>query len=127
MRADELMIGDWVDTPFLQGIVLSLSRQLGIVEVITVRNSIIKLMAEVVKPIPITSEILKKNGFSDRGNAGWQNPDHDVTYYRTFETFAHNVYQQEHIDIIHGIKYVHEMQHALRQCKLNELASKFEV
>lgn len=85
-----------------------------------------------VKPIPLTPEILEKNGFSDRGKAGWQNPDYDATYYLDGYMFSKNVYKHTlddsvEVDVIHGIKYVHELRHALRLCELNELADNFKV
>lgn len=123
MNAKELMIDDLVRHK--DGRVIHVSIAAG--RTIVHGKEETYIQSHNIEPILLTPEILRKNGFSDRGNAGWQNPDHDVTYYRTFETFAHNVYQQEHIDLIHGIKYVHEMQHALRLCKLNEFADNFEV
>lgn len=87
----------------------------------------VSLKEDNVKPITLTQEILVHNGFSNKGKAGWQNPEYDITYYLESNTFTHNVYKQEQIDIIHNVKYVHELQHALRLCGLNDLADKFKI
>lgn len=126
MKANELMIGDWV---------LYDDRIVHILDVM--ENYIYELKdgykpVNLAEPIPLTPEILEKNGFSDRGKAGWQNPDYDATYYLDKYTFAKNVYKctiddSVDVDLIHNIKYVHELQHALRICGLNELADNFKI
>lgn len=94
------------------------------------------------KPIPITPEILVKNGFYD-GNAQW--------YYKRFwsngcfDIAISLVYREIEVSKVCGAgtdceeeEYgsaiafgndicVHELQQALRLCKLNELADNFKV
>lgn len=127
MRVNELMIGDWC----------LLNKRLEKVSVLTIFGEDVGISdhwypLKCIEPIPLTPELLEKNGFSDRGKAGWQNPDYDATYYLDKYTFAKNVYKctiddSVDVDLIHNIKYVHELQHALRLCGLNELADNFKV
>ena len=92
-----------------------------------------------VKPIPLTPEILEKNGFEMFKYDGW------VHYYRIFGNSAipfilHSMIGGEmlsqEVDIFSTstdtncgieINYVHELQHALRLCGLNKLAENFKV
>ena len=91
------------------------------------------------EPIPLTPEILKKNGFEMFKYDGW------VHYYRIFgnsvipfvlhSTIGGGMLSQE-VDIFStstktnrgiDVNYVHEIQHALRLCGLNELANNFKL
>lgn len=91
------------------------------------------------QPIPLTAEILEKNGF------GMFKYDRWVQYYRIFgnsvipfvlySTIGGEMLSQE-VDIFStstntncgiDVNYVHEIQHALRLCRLNELADNFKV
>lgn len=91
------------------------------------------------QPIPLTPEILEKNGFEMFKYDGW------VHYYRIFGNSAipfvlHSMIGGEmlsqEVDIFSTstdtncgieINYVHELQHALRLCGLNKLAENFKV
>ena len=92
-----------------------------------------------IEGIPITPEILEKNGFEMFKYDGW------VHYYRIFGNSAipfvlHSMIGGEmlsqEVDIFSTstdtncgieVNYVHELQHALRLCGLNELADNFKV
>lgn len=82
------------------------------------------------EPIPLTEEIFKANGFE-------KNP-----YYEEWVKPLNNQYKlrvsNKHISVVRGgtypfnfvgnpTKYVHELQHALRLCRLNELADNFKI
>ena len=92
-----------------------------------------------VKPIPLTAEILEKNGFEMFKYDGW------VHYYRIFgngaipfvlhSTIGGEMLSQE-VDIFStstntnrgiDVNYVHELQHALRLCGLNKIADNFKL
>lgn len=96
MKANELMIGDWIlygDRPVK---VLQLSE-----------NS----KYDWVKPIPLTAKILGKNpNIEELGY--W---DYEVNVFRLFATPILNLW------------YIHQLQHALRLCGLNELADNFKM
>lgn len=107
MDSKSLMIGDWIlygDRPVK---VLQLSE-----------NS----KYDWVKPIPLTPEILEKNGCTmvDKGDYGeWhikENPNIPLWQHTEFIIFG-------------GIEIhsVHELQHALRLCGLNNLADNFQI
>ena len=97
---------------------------------------------EIISPIPLTAEILEKNGFK------YKTTDWDVVYegphygkynLKKFHVLIgkENVALASHYDYIGQgdvdahvfayINYVHELQHALRLCGLNELANNFKL
>lgn len=134
MKANELMIGDWIfygDKPVK---VLQLSE-----------NS----KYDWVKPIPLTYEILKKNGWRHHATYGSiedETLEEIYMLYRySFEVIFNN---KEAISIRHFVSkeddgydkllidyrdngykpmYVHTLQHALRLYGLDELADNFKV
>lgn len=92
---------------------------------------------EEVKPIPLTAELLEKNGFKRGIDRGWGNDirevycltfDVDVTYQGRTETFTHEIEVQHKVssglwDVettngsrIFNLEYLHQLQNALRIC-----------
>lgn len=118
MKAEELMIGDWVE----YGQYVTTVRHLS--DVIVLSGCVGRL--EEVRPIPLTSDILTKNGFK----------------YDEFPKFAVNKitektkvmfsYHSGSRTVFMGISepnfnltsacvlYVHELQHALKLCRIME-------
>jgi len=81
--------------------------------------------AEYVSPIPLTAEILKANGFISL------NYDSCFVYRTSFEedfeiTKDNKGFHLRPVSIA-KTNYVHELQHALRLCNLNELADNFKL
>lgn len=143
MRADELMIGDWVslfqgncDSSPCNCKVNSISEyEIGIDGCDEYDYATLPLLF----PIPLTPEILEKNGFhingipsiitSVKGIDDWsddtyvwsrqETPDERMfvsVYMDTSADFFVEVYCQYcHADGIH-VKYLHELQHALKLC-----------
>lgn len=80
-----------------------------------------------IEPIPLTPEILEKNGF--------KNKPHFRTYEKDGVPFFVEIDKAELClgdcwddnSIIYACQYVHELQHALRLCGLNELADNFII
>ena len=130
MKANELMIGDWVYnkhhkkniciTPydfFTHGHLPS-GRQyfIGDPETISGRD---------LEPIPLTPEILEKNGFKKDEKReemyywNWGIGNNCVSYdketgiVRIFHVFGHLVF-------VLPLSYVHELQHALRLCGIDK-------
>ena len=125
MKANELMIGDWVQHRD------EFNEVTGPYEIDLISNDEIAFKGEVfarvfnnsIEPIPLTPEILEKNGFSGEGyNMGIVGfsveliPDKKDGY----EVF---IWKDMCLQIEHGfthfkkyIKYVHQLQHALRIC-----------
>lgn len=79
------------------------------------------------KPIPITEEILKMNGIPTNGNTHLF--DTDINYYLELlwadGELLWTINLAEYC--IMPFTYVHELQHALRLCGLNDLADNFKV
>lgn len=115
MKANELMIWDWVYIE--QGDELAPIKVSCIME----DNN-----TEWLHPIPLTAEILEKNGWDEEWiNGGWCY-NHKLRFLLSLNLNKDSFY----LSITnHGvyIHYVHELQHALRLCGLNELADNFKV
>lgn len=123
MEANELMIGDWAD----------FASELGdqpIAKIITV-NYLYMLDSGrmVVRPIPLTPEILEKNGFNEeqkRVRFVVSHKEYQLTYYFNSNWFSiyKNANGSDYPIFIcafqERIKYVHELQHALRLCKVDK-------
>lgn len=135
MKATELMIGDWVYNSYhKKNIKWSYSEMF-------CPNGI-PVIGRDLEPIPLTPEILDKNGFYDR-NTQW--------YYKRFGSYVcfdiaiSLIYREIEVSKVCGAgtdceeeEYgssivfgndicVHELQHALRLCGLNELADNFKI
>lgn len=91
-----------------------------------------------VYPIPLTEEILKANRFDivQDGNmlTIWKQKDneyggevYDITIYAMVNDFRCDCSIRFHGAIRKTIYYVHELQHALRLCGLDELADNFKI
>lgn len=126
MKANELMIGDLV-------IIEGYSRICAITEVgvyFVDRNGIGTTSFDRIEPIPLTTEILEKNGFirQQLGHFRYENEDNDLVmaFYPKEKNYTEGGY--DYIDIYKGrmtlqdmpISYVHELQHALRLCGIDK-------
>lgn len=126
MKANELMIGDWVE--FIQSDGQGFYAQ---VEALNDNGTFAEsgfFADNMVKPIPLTEELLEKNGFAD---------DYDCEYDMSYEfaiqhpkggmsaevTLKHNEDDAEWVAYLFGpkgeveeltINHVYELQHALR-------------
>ena len=89
-------------------------------------------------PIPLTSEILEKNGWRMTECEGEYTHDDVSMFLITEQNYVRCViadYNKFGRFNAHGVSYaelcelhyVHELQHVLRLCDLNELADKFKV
>lgn len=84
-----------------------------------------------VEPIPLTVEILERNGFELRGDFFYHRIDEKPHHY-DFKLKNGGVFSSEGCTLKCGIyfltiKYIHELQHALRLCGLNDLADNFKI
>lgn len=77
------------------------------------------------EPIPLTPEILEKNGFVLHSQCGYQYTE-NVNDLFSFRFSVGGLFQKQFAASINGrvikLNYVHELQHCLRLCRLNELA-----
>ena len=115
MKPNELMIGDWVYRPDCYSKVKEI-RENGIIGLDHLRGIISFTELE---PIPLTPEILEKNGFVyDSKDKLFEDiyPRISMLYaqYRLVENGCINYGE------MHEIKYVHQLQHALRLCGKNK-------
>lgn len=118
MKANELMIGDWVlynETPQQ---ILEIS---GIDDEVYLETDELVHQSE-IQPIPLTEEILEKNGFEykegGKGLFGVTIAPRYLCKGVPFEVFCDGepfaIWFNEPIDI----KYIHQIQHALRLCEI---------
>ena len=109
------MVGDWVCVisaepntyrrPFYQIVTAE--------KMIMIRNR-----RMVVEPIPLTPEILEKNGFEDTiGGAFWISTSCNLLWK---DGKLQNFCREEDDEVYIPCEYVHELQHALRLCKVDK-------
>ncbi len=102
MKAEDLMIGDWVvggsEEPF----------KIGIIDPDF-------LHWNEIQPIPLTPEILEKNGFSENYR------EEDLSYAQSCgDVIGIHIYGTNGLMEEMYFKYVHELQHALRLCGIEK-------
>lgn len=122
MKANELMIGDWV-----------LDTRTG--TPLRVNPFMAELEVPEWQPIPLTPEILEKNGFNEpplemqkRVRFVVLCEEYQIRY--SFNSYWFSIYKNIAVHAIgyptficafqERIKYVHELQHALRLCKVDK-------
>lgn len=149
MKQTELMIGDWVHIPMLDDatknyVCYSQVRQLYDCDLDCYAFK--ELKYEEVKPIPLTAEILERNGFSKVPQTECSNPYHWTleryeegsegllyrikaykTLFRGMYAIIYNYADCEQINFGKQIESVHELQHALHLCGLSDLVDKLKV
>lgn len=127
MRANELMLGDWV-SHFDEGKNCVVTELRGRKVSVSFTNSNGKnkysepLPEMAFEPIPLTAEILGKNGFvKDKTQDGedfyafWSEDSEYCIY-----LYLYGVYFFLFDNINMQIKYVHQLQHALRLCSIEK-------
>ena len=106
MKANELMIGDWFK--YSKGNYTD-SRQISLIDIEMYCEGIIFLY-----PIPLTAEILEKNGFVYN----------DMPFAQSWEQFGLSIYGDGLINcgqnVALQVKYVHQLQHALHLCGIEK-------
>lgn len=128
MNVNELMVGDWVYKQNRMSPDENMSSMISATDLYRIQSCRGDFD---FFPIPLTPEILEKNGMKlTHGiyvyceDSGMQ-----VTLFistRNIFCCINNIYNSRpSVDII--IHYVHELQHALRLCGLNEFANNFKV
>lgn len=139
MKVKDLMIGDWVLGKKKPVKVETINDNDKCINEVYCQGDIVdELSEEDIEPIHITPEILKANGFGVCYESCLQTKyqfwSYDgnlcVEYKLSKQTKDYN-YLKIFINDINriGIRilYVHELQHALRLCGLNDLADNFKV
>lgn len=129
MKTSELMIGDWVEMN------LSPSVHKYYFKAQIVVSNLVSLEANFdfdAKPIPLTEEILKANGWNKNGAYNDYILRGDIDDFIGYN--ADNKHVRINIDgwnakqeVYVSANFVHELQHALRLCGLNDFADNFKV
>ena len=125
MKSNELMISDWVmhTDPINNGEKVQVKEIHGD-GYITVDGAITKRF----EPIPLTAEILEKNGFVEFMPHNWQividnimieirESEHNMAIWLDWEEHDTGTYASY---ILPSPNYVHELQHALRLCNIDK-------
>jgi len=114
MKANELMIGDWVENDFGEIQKVVELREIG---AMLSYNDIYSY--DEIEPIPLTPEILKKNGWKYNKDY-WMWDNDDACFLSLIEGKDRNAFWWGNPSIIVcPINYVHELQHALRLCGID--------
>lgn len=123
MKTSELMIGDWV----LYGQRFAIIKELynGYVTIlcsINGQNEYVEETYDNIEPIPLTSEILEKNGWKDisfDSEADYYNDDVEmISFYEAKDGNAW--WWHVGLELAAPINYVHELQHILRFFKIGK-------
>lgn len=141
MKANSLMIGDIVNLCYrdlpLKVLGLDVRNKSILVEVQDNFKLKIAYDEEEIKPIPLTEEILKANGWK-KNDPHWVSTlrrycDKDGSKWSLSFTLQKGIWDAYihnggdlNINKFHPM-YVHELQHALRLCGLNELADNLKI
>ena len=131
MKATDLMIGDWVK---IKGHldcdkVREIARDENMQWYISFACSASLFRTYEFEPIPLTPEILEKNGFikvnSQRYDYGY--PDTDCYVKVNPKKNMIHVNGRNANSNLYSHSFVHELQRALRLCGLDELANNFKI
>lgn len=122
MKAKELQLGDWVNTP--KGNYQIDSIQDNDVVGTTYNNGDgVESLFDIdkVKPISLTVEILEKNGWSQvlYSNESYDNEDAEQLSLWTGED-DNEWWWHVGVELVTPLNYVHELQHALRLCGIEK-------
>lgn len=131
IRAEELMLGDWLKYGKFDRIVKVTALYGGMVNT----NVVTPLFPDDLEPIPITPKILEKNGFKrkEEGESYTEYVSGDEHSIIALVFYKESIYDVDTVldcelgfvgglDRIHHchIKYVHQLQHALKLCGINK-------
>ena len=131
MKATELMIGDWLryspKSISLNNNYGGLYRAEGVSQdtiSLGAKNYRFVVSDKEIDPIPLTAEILEKNGWEHDGIFMDKRIDEN-TFFSWAGKFGAELYQNNYYMCY--CKYVHTLQHALRLRGFDELADNFKV
>lgn len=131
MEAKSLMIGDWVINPIHNDCVQ--------IEGVCYDKELHSIVASdgrfpqiYFEPIPITPEILEKNGFEPNEYGDWIVNKNDYLIgwsmiRKTARIIVYSTIEGVQQDAFVSCSSVNELQHALRLCGLNELADNIKL
>lgn len=123
MKTTDLMIGDYVvNTEFGKN-------KIDKIETLEPRRVWLKrgktyVQIKFIEPVPLTTEILEKNGFVKDENDdnmyywNWSVIDDCMSYDK--ETSKVRIFSVSGLTFVKILQYVHELQHALRLCEIKK-------
>lgn len=131
MKATELMIGDWIYDNYHKayGRVNTLTRALLWVGE---EDDDWQLNYDEIEPIPITAEILERNGFEEEHGYNevvymdYGDDNYSICIHLKERNYTNGAYTFANIDSGYicieelPINYVHELQHTLRLCSIDK-------
>lgn len=119
MKTSELQLGDWIsylgDPVSVVSLSLNNDEPIGIMSPL---KKIFTFMEKDVYPIRLDESMFMQNNFNPEVILWWRFSKDDP-----FKITIKN----ENTSLCMQVKYVHELQHALRLCGLSELADKFII
>ena len=125
MEAKDLMIGDWIKTGHLDyNKVQEIARDNSMQWYISFACSATLFRAYEFEPIPLTPEILEKNGWERNENFMDMKAADNINFSWT-DMYGESLFQNGYH--VCDCKYVHTLQHAFRLYGLDELADTFKV
>ena len=139
MKVSDLQLGDWVDcfggSVKVTTIKTAYNNGEDFIIIMSPLKSIeYSFKSEYIKPIPLTTDILTNNGFTQDtiGSGLILHIDNSENLYvlvnYRYNGECRNVeISNKMYNLSCPIKYVHELQHALRLCGLSELADKLII
>lgn len=115
IKVEDLSVGDWVRTKDGNVTVDIISP----IEVVVMNDygNLCACKIEDIKPIPITAEMLEKNGFEEIGGS-WYNSEARMEFEQYKDGWCRTINCGEYG--VYFIKYVHQLQHALRLKNTNK-------
>lgn len=125
MFAEDLMIGDWVLFDDNLNKIRSLTNDNGC----TLSNKLHSVMTYDLKPVPLTSEILEKNGFELKIDPysnrkyfllGKNVYNMDVYWINGSILLVEEQYEPQTYAYVCECEYVHELQHKLKDLKIKK-------
>lgn len=133
MKAEELMIGDLVyysySNPFVTKVIDVCSHgeehfircKRDEKDNLYKQDQLEDFHVGILRPIPLTKEILEKNGFKEHRYYGYFIGQSNSGYYIYFDNNYLSIHQSGY-DIIEfaWCEYVHELQHALKLCGIKK-------
>ena len=120
MRASDLMIGDYVTVAPSGMLIQVAATHKRKVAYHACTDKLSWVREGLLRPIPLTREILEKNGIKFHNNVGWFAEDEE--YFLEISTKGDNVYWtiNDWEYSLLKLNYVHELQHALRLCEIEK-------
>lgn len=125
MKAKELQIGDWVGRVFDDKRIIEDYRQVDWIRTGEIGMRYCKVWSiGCIEPIPLTPEILEKNGWEHNGVLMEKRADENTLFSWTDKCGAVLYQNKYHMN---DCRYVHTLQHAFRLCGFDELADNFKI